>query len=109
VGEGAGCPNGSAATRPLPVGAAGRHSDQPQRVASISISSGSRATLKAACSPTAWRDSLPTGGFFNCDAKPAVLSDTVLDDKTAAWLWDWSARQVKLPADWDLPARRGAS
>ncbi|KIZ02344.1 hypothetical protein MNEG_5614 [Monoraphidium neglectum] len=70
---------------------------------------GSRATLKAACSPTAWRDSLPTGGFFNCDAKPAVLSDTVLDDKTAAWLWDWSARQVKLPADWDLPARRGAS
>ncbi|GBG00471.1 hypothetical protein Rsub_13152 [Raphidocelis subcapitata] len=65
---------------------------------------GARATLFAACSPDAWRASLHTGGFFNADTRPVVLSEAMLDDAAAEWLWDWSARRVKLPHEWNLPA-----
>lgn len=67
---------------------------------------GSRASLYAACSPDAWRASLPTGGFFNADTRPVVLCPAMVDDEAAAWVWDWSARQVKLPGEWDLPTGR---
>ena len=68
---------------------------------------GARATLFAACSPDAWRASLRTGGFFNADTRPAVFSAAMLDDAAAGWLWDWSARRVQLPREWDVPAPSG--
>jgi hypothetical protein len=95
---GAYVPWGGASRRPFPTPPPcpdSRHRRPP---------AGSRATLFAACSPDAWRLSLPTGGFFNADTRPAVLSPAQADGAAAAWLWDWSARQVKLPWEWDLPA-----
>lgn len=71
---------------------------------------GARAQLYAACDPGAWAASAATGGFFDANARPAVLSPAQLDDGAAAWLWEWSAREVALPREWDLaPAEQRQS
>eukprot|EP00878_Enallax_costatus_P018821 GHUV01019836.1.p1 GENE.GHUV01019836.1~~GHUV01019836.1.p1 ORF type:complete len:340 (+),score=131.34 GHUV01019836.1:333-1352(+) len=65
---------------------------------------GARASVYAATARDAPAVAAETLGYFNCNAKPIMPNKAAGDAALAAWVWQWSAQQVKLPQQWDLPA-----
>jgi NAD(P)-dependent dehydrogenase (short-subunit alcohol dehydrogenase family) len=70
---------------------------------------GARASLYAATAPDAPAVAAGTLGYINCNAKPVSPNKAAGDASLAAWLWQWSKEQVKLPQEWDLPPATKAS
>lgn len=64
---------------------------------------GARASVYAATSPSAPAEAAPTGGYFDANCTPLQPATPARDDAAAAWLWRWSAEQVALPRERDLP------
>ncbi|WIA09975.1 hypothetical protein OEZ85_010187 [Tetradesmus obliquus] len=69
---------------------------------------GARATVYAASDPGAFAAAAATGGYLDCSAQPVQPHALAADPQLAAWLWQWSSQQVKLPQGWDLPVSREA-
>eukprot|EP00877_Chromochloris_zofingiensis_P011833 jgi/Chrzof1/6903/Cz02g02220.t1 len=67
---------------------------------------GSRASMFAATDPEAPKLASDVSAYFDAGAKPVTPSKQALDESLARWLWDWSAKTVKLPAEWNLPPRQ---
>lgn len=64
--------------------------------------------MYAASDPGAFAAAAATGGYLDCSAQPVQPHALAADPQLAAWLWQWSSQQVKLPQGWDLPVSREA-
>ena len=69
----------------------------------LTPSQGSRASVYAATGTKAAEEGMQTGGYFNSNCKPIHTSPSGSDMDQALWLWKWSAEQVHLPIDLNLP------
>uniref|UniRef100_A0A7S0RX28 Protochlorophyllide reductase n=1 Tax=Chlamydomonas leiostraca TaxID=1034604 RepID=A0A7S0RX28_9CHLO len=67
---------------------------------------GARASVYCATSPTAPQEGAATAGYFDANCRPLAPSLAAQDPAAALWCWRWSAQQVGLPPQLDLPEPR---
>ncbi|GAX83873.1 hypothetical protein CEUSTIGMA_g11298.t1 [Chlamydomonas eustigma] len=69
----------------------------------LTPSQGSRASVFAATDKDALLEGWKSFGYFNSNCRPLQTSPAGQDMLQSQWMWKWSAEQVQLPPELDLP------